>query len=122
MTEFYKKESEVEWEPHFMEEKGKIKWVYCPEKDDSPITVLIVSFEEGVTLPEHVHNDQPDLIYVLEGKATMFIDGEGEFDMEPGMIIQVPPNTRHAIRKVGKGGLKVYNVFSPPMSYKKRQN
>ena len=53
-----------------------------------------VRLEKGVTLPDHVHPDQPDLIYVLEGKGTMFIDGVGEFPAEAGMIVQVPPNTK----------------------------
>ena len=35
MTAPYKKPSEVEWEPHFMTDDGKIKWIYTKEKDDS---------------------------------------------------------------------------------------
>jgi len=120
MTAPFKKESEVEWEPHFMQEHGKIKWIYTPEKDDSPITVMLISFEEGVTLPDHIHKYQPDLIYVLKGKATFFMDGVGEFPMEPGMVILVPPNTLHAMRRVEKEGLLVYNVFSPGTKYTKR--
>ena len=61
-----------------------------------------------------MHRDQPDLIYVLEGKATMFIDGVGEFPAEAGMIVQVPPNTLHAIRNVEEDIL-LYNVFAPAM-------
>ena len=121
MTAPFKKISEVAWEPHFMQDNANIKWVYTPEKDDSPITVMVVSLEEGVTLPDHVHKNQPDLIYVLEGKATMYIDGEGEFPMEPGMVIQVPPNTMHSIRRVKKEGLKLYNVFSPAIKYNPRK-
>ncbi len=118
MTAPYKKQSEVEWESHFMTANGKIKWIYTREKDDSPITVMQVRLEKGVTLPDHVHPDQPDLIYVLEGKATMFIDGVGEFPAEAGMIIQVPPNTKHAIRNIEEDIL-LYNVFAPAIPYKK---
>ena len=85
MTAPFKKEAEVEWEPHFMTENGKIKWIYTREKDDSPITVMKITLGKGVTLPDHVHRDQPDLVYVLEGKATFFIDGVGEFPAEPGV-------------------------------------
>jgi quercetin dioxygenase-like cupin family protein len=114
MTAPYKKESDLEWEPHFMTEKGKIKWIYTRERDESPITVMKVRLEKGVTLPDHVHRDQPDLIYILEGKATIFIDGVGEFPAEAGMIVQVPPNTLHAIRNV-KEEILLYNVFAPAM-------
>jgi quercetin dioxygenase-like cupin family protein len=101
-----------------MTDNGKIRWIYTREKDDSPITVMQVRLRKGVTLPDHVHPDQPDLIYVLEGKATMFIDGVGEFPAKAGMIIQVPPNTRHAIRNIEEDIL-LYNVFAPAIPYKK---
>jgi quercetin dioxygenase-like cupin family protein len=117
MTAPYKKTEELDWVEHFMKVDGKnvdgnIKFIYTKEKDESPITVMMVKLKKGVSLPEHVHPDQPDLVYVLEGKATMFIDGEGEFPLLPGMVVQVPPNTSHAMRNVEEE-LLVYNVFSP---------
>lgn len=116
MTAPSKKIADVEWEPHFMTEHGEIKWIYTREKDDSAITVMQIRFEDGVTLPVHVHKDQPDLVYVLKGKGTMFIDGEGEFPIEPGMVVQVPANTKHAIRNT-QDGLMIYNVFAPGIKY-----
>ena len=89
MTKVFKKESEVEWENHFMVDGAKIKWLYTREKDESPITVMMVFLQKGVTLPDHRHPDQPDLIYPLKGKATMFIEGEGEFPLVPGTVVQV---------------------------------
>ncbi len=109
---FIRNESEVEWEDHFMNVNGKIQFFLTRERDGSPITVMKIRLEKGVTLPDHVHRDQPDLIYALEGKATMFIDGEGEFPLKPGMVIMVPPNTLHAIRNVEEPVL-LYNVFAP---------
>jgi len=113
----FKKESEVEWENHFMVDDGKIQWLYTKEKDNSPITVMKVRLKKGVTLPDHRHPDQPDLVYPLEGKATMFIEGEGEFPLEPGMIVQVPANVLHAIRRVEKD-LLLFDIFSPAMAYR----
>ena len=118
MPVVYKKETDVEWEAHFMTENGKIKWIYTKEKDDSPITVMKIKLYKGVTLPDHRHPDQPDLVYPLEGKATMYIDGEGEFPLEPGMVVMVPPNTLHAIRNIEED-LTLYNVFCPPIPYAK---
>jgi len=109
---FIRKDAEVEWENHFMTDKGNIKWYFTRERDDSPITVMKVRLEKGVSLPDHRHRDQPDLIYVLQGKATMFIDGEGEFPLEANMILMVPPNTLHAIRNVEEEVI-LYNVFAP---------
>ena len=55
---------------------------------------------------------------MIQGKATMFIDGVGEFPVEPGLVIQVPPNTKHAIRNIEEE-LLIYNVFAPAMKYMK---
>jgi quercetin dioxygenase-like cupin family protein len=118
MTAAYKKLDAVEWEPHFMTENGRIKWIYTRERDDSPISVMLINIKKGTSLPEHVHKDQPDLIFVLQGRATMFIDGVGEFPLEPQMVVQVPKNTRHTIRNIEEDIL-IYNVFAPAMKYMK---
>ena len=57
-----------------MTNHGKITWIYTPEKDDSPITVMLISFEKGLTLPSYVHTYQLELLHVLKGKATFFYD------------------------------------------------
>ncbi|MHC4073006.1 MAG: cupin domain-containing protein [Planctomycetota bacterium] len=74
-----------------MTDNGKIKWIYTREKDDSAITVMQVRLHKGVV---------------------------GEFPAEAGMIIQVPANTKHAIRDIEEDIL-LYNVFAPAIPYKK---
>ena len=44
----------------------------------------------------------------------MFIEGEGEFPLEAGMVVLVPPNTLHTIKNVEED-VYLYNVFSPAM-------
>jgi quercetin dioxygenase-like cupin family protein len=113
-----KKIADVPWEGHFMDAgNSRIKWVYTAEKDGTPMTVMIIELEKGISLPDHRHADQPDLIYPLSGKATMFIEGQGEFPLEPGMVVVVPPNTLHAIRNIEET-VTLYNVFAPAMQYK----
>ncbi len=112
-----KKISDVPWEEHFMDDGGsRIKWIYTRENDGTPIAVMYIELREGLSLPEHVHRDQPDLVHVLEGEATMFIEGEGEFPLEAGMVVMVPPNTKHTIKNIKKT-VKLYNVFAPAMPY-----
>jgi quercetin dioxygenase-like cupin family protein len=112
-----KKIDEVEWEGHFMEKDGRIKWLYTNERDGSPITVMMVELKPGITLPDHRHPDQPDLIYPLEGKATMYIEGRGEFPLVPGVVVMVPQNALHSIRNVEET-LVLYNVFAPGTPYR----
>ena len=39
---------------------------------------------------------QDDILYPLQGKAAMWVEGVGDFTLEPGMIVRVPKgrNTR----------------------------
>lgn len=118
MSYAVKKElDKVEWEGHFMDENCRIKWIYTREKDGAPLTAMLIELKKGITLPDHKHQDQPDLIYPIKGKATMYIEGEGEFVLKPGMVIMVPPNTKHAVRNVEETVL-MYNVFSPAIPYR----
>ena len=43
-----------------------------------------------------------------------WIDGEGEFTLEPGMIIRVPKGTKHKIFDVTED-LLIYDVFHPAL-------
>lgn len=112
-----KKIDDVPWEGHFMNEDSRIKWLYTREKDGTPLTAMLIELKKGISLPEHRHLDQPDLIYPIKGKATMYIEGEGEFPLEPGMVVIVPPNTTHTIRNIEET-LLLYNVFAPAIPYK----
>jgi quercetin dioxygenase-like cupin family protein len=112
-----KKIDEVPWEGHFMDEKSRIKWIYTNERDGTPMTVMVIELQEGISLPDHRHEMQPDLIYVISGKATMYIEGQGEFPAEAGMVVMVPPNTTHAVRNVTEKFV-MYNVFSPAIPHK----
>jgi quercetin dioxygenase-like cupin family protein len=112
-----KKIADVPWEGHFMDEGSRIKWLYTNEKDGTPMTVMLIELQEGISLPDHRHVNQPDLIYVVSGKATMYIEGQGEFPAEAGCVVMVPPNTTHAVRNVTEKFV-MYNVFSPAIPYK----
>jgi mannose-6-phosphate isomerase-like protein (cupin superfamily) len=44
----------------------------------------------------------------------MWVEGTGEFSLEPGVIVKVPPGTRHKITDVSED-LLVYDVFFPAL-------
>ncbi len=112
MVPIFKKEAEVPWTEHHMVKEARLQHLYSQKNDGSEITVMKVQLPKGCSLPEHRHENQPDLIYPLKGKATMWIDGVGEFPLEPGMVVQVPKDTMHTIKNVTEE-LLLYNVFSP---------
>ena len=55
-----------------------------------------------------------DIIYGLQGRATMWIEDRGEFTLIPGVFIVVPKGLRHRTYDVEEE-LRIYDVFTPPM-------
>ncbi|MBN2809370.1 MAG: hypothetical protein JXR80_07740 [Deltaproteobacteria bacterium] len=44
----------------------------------------------------------------------MWVEGKGEFILQPGVIVRVPKGTKHRITEVTEA-LLVYDVFSPAL-------
>ena len=72
--------------------------------------------------PEHVHNEEEEIIYCLSGSGEMFFDDKPE-KMKEGSIIFIPPKVRHSIKNDSDEVMKLIYVFSPPVkqgSYEKK--
>ena len=68
----------------------------------------------GSEIEEHVHSRETDIIYVLQGRAFMWVEDRGEFKLEPGVFVVVPKGLRHRTYNVEED-LLIYDVFSPAM-------
>ena len=91
-----------------------MRTLYSRRGDDAPITCFVVRCKVGSEIEEHVHPDEADIIYVLQGKATMWIEDRGEFPLEPGVFVVVPKGLKHRTFNVVEE-LLIYDVFHPPM-------
>jgi quercetin dioxygenase-like cupin family protein len=111
--EIVKRERDLPWTPHpFL--PIRIKNLLTKKDDQGDITIFLVSIPAGKEIPEHVHETQEDIIFIMAGKARMWIDGVGEFSLEKGTFIRVPKNTKHRIFNVTEDVLN-YDVFTPPL-------
>ncbi len=91
-----------------------MKTLISRRDDGADATCIIVRCPVGSEIEKHVHQGQDDLIYVLEGEATMWIEGVGEFPLTPGTFVAVTRGKRHGTYGVIKD-LLIYDVFTPPM-------
>ena len=57
----------------------------------------------------HYHKRLTEFYYVLEGRGQMLLDDD-VVDIEPGMVVMIPPGTVH----VARGQLKIVNMVVPP--------
>jgi mannose-6-phosphate isomerase-like protein (cupin superfamily) len=72
---------------------------------------------EGVD--PHVHADQTDSFYVLEGEAEFFMAGDTH-RAGPGSFVAAPPGVEHGFRNAGPGELRLLNVHSPNTGFAER--
>lgn len=100
--------------PHpFLKNVG-MRTLYSEKEDDGDITCFIVRCNVGSEIEEHVHPEEADIIYVLQGRATMWIEDRGSFPLMPGVFVVVPKGLKHRTYDVLEE-LLIYYVFSPPM-------
>jgi quercetin dioxygenase-like cupin family protein len=111
--EYVKKEKDLEWTPHpFL--PIQIKLLLTQKSDGAEITCFLVKIPVGRDIPEHVHETQEDILFLLSGKGKMWIDGLGDFSVEKGAFIRVPKNTKHRIYEVAEEIIN-YDVFAPAL-------
>ena len=91
------------------------KMVVKPDNTDSTTMCAGVAFFPGKShAPEHVHEHEEEILYVLEGRGQMYFDGEKK-EIKPGMFMFVTKCVVHSIETVSNEDLKVFYVFSPPV-------
>ena len=82
---------------------------------DTPrFTLGIIEIAPGRELEAHVHGDEDDAFYILEGEMTFFFGDEDDEAVAPrGTFVLVPPGVRHGFRNPGPGPVRMLNVHAP---------
>lgn len=63
--------------------------------------------------PGHVHEEEEEVIYCLEGTGQAIVGSE-IYPIKPGTVVFFPPKTLHSINNTGDKTIKLLYVFSPP--------
>jgi len=61
---------------------------------------------------EHLHKDEDDSFYILEGELTFGVEGE-EVVAGPGTFVLVPPGLRHTFANRGDSVVRMVNIHAP---------
>jgi quercetin dioxygenase-like cupin family protein len=105
---------ELTWQVHPLADGVYFKPLVSKSDDGIDVSCMLVSVPKGKQVPEHIHEEQVDILYPLKGKAVMWIDGRDSFSLEPGIIVRVPKGTKHKIGEVTED-LLLYDVFWPAL-------
>ncbi len=80
---------------------------------DTPrFTFGIIEIAAGRVLDAHVHPDEDDAFYIVEGEMT-FVLGDEEVAAPPGTFVLVPPGVEHGFRNDGEQPVRMFNIHAP---------
>ena len=80
---------------------------------DTPrFTFGIIEIAPGRVLEAHVHGEEDDAFYIVEGEMT-FTLGDDEVAAPPGTFVLVPPGVEHGFRNDGEIPVRMLNIHAP---------
>ncbi len=95
---------------------GRDAWILISKDslDAKTVSFIEVHMKPGeYTNPPHLHTDFEEVIYVKEGIAEIWL--EGDFArVEKGEAVLIPINAKHAVKNIGTSTLKLLTVFPYP--------
>lgn len=110
--EICKTVNKISWRPHPLVKEVNIKPLATKGEDGLNVTCMLVRVPAGIEIPEHIHEEQVDILYPIQGEAQMYVEDTGTFTLKPGIIVIVPKGRKHKISNV-TDELLVYDVFQP---------
>ena len=102
---------DVKWEPHPQLAKAKVAFLVSHRDENMDLTIMLVDLPVGTEVPRHTH-ECDDIIYLVEGKAKMWIEGMGDVPVEKGSFVRIPKGTLHQPHDIEED-LIAYDVFYP---------
>jgi mannose-6-phosphate isomerase-like protein (cupin superfamily) len=72
----------------------------------------IIEIAAGRELEAHVHEEEDDAFYILEGEMIFTVEGR-DVAAPPGTFVLVAPGTEHAFRNKGATPVRMLNIHAP---------
>lgn len=89
--------------------------------EERPMAASILSLPAGAKVAEHVHANETEMLYILEGAGTMTVGGQ-PLAITSTSVVQIPPNTKHAFTATSAvRALQIYTPPGPEQRFKKPQ-
>jgi mannose-6-phosphate isomerase-like protein (cupin superfamily) len=75
--------------------------------------LVVMSIPPGDDIGQETHARVEQTIVCVSGSGRLSLNGV-ESNFGPGDVVVITPGTRHDIRNVGGGPLKLYTIYVPP--------
>ena len=71
--------------------------------------------EVGSMIPDHVHDESEEVLFLISGRAKIVIEGEGEWEIGPETAFYSPIGKKHRVENIGSEPLRIVWVYCPPL-------
>ncbi len=71
--------------------------------------------EVNSMIPDHVHTESEEVLFLISGRAKIVIEGEGEWEIGPETAFYSPIGVKHRVENIGNEPLRIVWVYSPPL-------
>jgi len=110
----------IPWTPHPTIPGIEIRMFQNPEPF-SPSDVLIARIEAGSKIPWHVHEQESEIAYILQGSATLYTapakpedsPAVTESDFVEGVAGVIPPGLWHSVVNTGDATVLILALHTP---------
>ena len=88
--------------------------VLLSEEDTELTSVKTGKLAIGQEIAVHSHKESSQLEYYPQGRATLFLEGEGDKEIRSGTFMFAPKGVKHGISNVTEE-LVIFSVFIPAL-------
>jgi quercetin dioxygenase-like cupin family protein len=93
--------------PHL---KGGEGHAECRAVDDGKVRIMRSVLQPGCSIGLHCHEDSSEIIYILEGEATCYLDGKKEI-VRAGQVHYCPKGSTHTMKNETDRPVVCFNVI-----------
>jgi quercetin dioxygenase-like cupin family protein len=79
----------------------QMKVLLTTEDTAGAVSVIMAWHKPGEGPPDHVHFDQEETFFIVDGRYELTIDGQTSID-GPGTLVFIPRNIVHSFKNVGE--------------------
>ena len=102
----------ITWEPHPQLANAEVGYLLSNRDENAGITCMLVHLPVGTEVEKHIHENSDDIIYVVKGKATLWIETVGDVPLKKGVFVRIPKGVLHQPHDIEEDML-IYDVFFP---------
>ncbi|MFC7393051.1 cupin domain-containing protein [Scopulibacillus cellulosilyticus] len=75
--------------------------------------VIVGEMEPGGHADPHKHTDLEQVMYILEGKMLIEMDGK-QTELSKDQVVWIPKGVNHEVKNAGDSNLRFLLIYTPP--------